>query len=70
MGRPRVHGPRIKTAVMLPVALHERLTAFAADRCVARNVVMETALTRFLDAQQAGSAAGGEPWDWSQTKER
>ncbi len=50
MGRPRIYRePRRATAVRLPVSLHERLRSEAGLRLVSANLLIELAVSEFLD---------------------
>ncbi|MHB8247065.1 MAG: hypothetical protein ACYDGN_17315 [Acidimicrobiales bacterium] len=50
MGRPRTYlEPRRATAVRLPVSLHERLRSEADVRLVSANLLIERAISEFLD---------------------
>lgn len=50
MGRPRTYlEPRRTTAVRLPVSLHERLRVEADLRLVSANLLIERAISEFLE---------------------
>jgi predicted HicB family RNase H-like nuclease len=50
MGRPKVYEePRVATAVRLPADLHERLRAEATRRQVSANLLVEKAISVYLD---------------------
>lgn len=50
MARPRRYSEaRVATAVRLPVSVHRRLHAAAADRDVSANLLVTRAVTEFLD---------------------
>ncbi len=61
MGRPRTYlEPRRATAVRLPVSLHERLRSEADLRLVSANLLIERAISEFLDRlPPAGLGAEG-----------
>ena len=63
MPRPRTYlEPRRVTAVRLPVSLHERLRSEADLRLVSANLLIERAISEFLDRlAAAGSGSEGRP---------
>lgn len=44
---------RISTTMRIPADLRDRLDRTAHDRCVGRNLIIERAIRRFLDALDA-----------------
>lgn len=61
MGRPRTYEEqRVATAVRLPVSVHRRLQAAAADRDVSANLLVTRAVCEYLDRLPSLSAALGE----------
>jgi hypothetical protein len=62
MPRPRTYEePRLATAVRLPASLHLRLRAEARDRQVSANLLVEWAITDFLDRLPALQSTLGTP---------
>lgn len=49
MARPKEHGERAASFVRLPVDLHARLKAAAAERDVSANHLVERAVRAYLD---------------------
>jgi predicted HicB family RNase H-like nuclease len=49
MGRPRVHGDRVTTAIRFEKELHERLESAAIERDVSINWLVSRAVEQFLD---------------------
>lgn len=50
MARPKLYEePRVATAVRLPLDLHERLRAEAMKRQVSANLLVERAISVYLD---------------------
>jgi hypothetical protein len=62
MGRPRTcEEARIATAVRLPLSVHRRLQAAAADRDVSANLLVTRAVCEYLDRLPSLSATLGDP---------
>jgi predicted HicB family RNase H-like nuclease len=49
MGRPRLYGKRRTTAVRLPLDLHDRLRSAALARQVSANLLIEQAISEYLE---------------------
>lgn len=62
MARPRTcQEDRVATAVRLPVSVHERLHAAAADRDVSANLLVTRAVTEYLERLVPVDAAVATP---------